>query len=86
MFFFIFGLNRKPVGKEQRKIMKNGFEVNAVITVYKNYFELFFIPLIPLGKKYSIYIPHTDEYYEEGVFSKMPDEYMEICREVGRNY
>ena len=84
--FFIFGLNRKPVGNEQRKIMKNGFEVNAELTVFKNYFELFFIPLITLGKKYSIYMPHSDEYYEQGAFSKMPEEYLEICKEVGRKY
>ena len=25
---------------------------------------LFFIPIIPLGKKYSIYVPHFDEYFE----------------------
>lgn len=86
MFFFIFGFNKKPVGKENRKIMKNGFEVNAVITVYKRYFELFFVPLIPLGKSYSIYIPHSDEYYEHGTFSKMPEEYLQICKEVGRKY
>ena len=86
MFFFIFGLNKKPVGKETRKILKNGFEINAIITVYKNYLELFFIPLIPLGKKYSIYIPHSDEYYESGSFSKMREEYLEICKEVGRKY
>ncbi len=86
MFFFIFGLHKKQIGKEQRKIMKNGFEVNAIITVYKNYFELFFIPLIPLGKKYSIYIPHSDEYWEQGMFSKMPAHYLEICKEVGRKY
>ena len=84
--FFIFGINKKPVGKEQRKIMKNGFEVNAIITVYKNYFELFFIPLIPLGKKYSIYTPHSDQYFAQGLFSKMPDEYLEIYKEVGRKY
>ena len=86
MFFFIFGIKTKQVGKETRKITQNGFEVNAIITVYKNYFELFFIPIIPLGKKYSIYIPNTDEYYENGVFSKMPESYLEICREVGRKY
>ena len=86
MFFFVFGLNKKPVGKETRKIMRNGFEVNAIITVYKNYFELFFIPLIPLGKKYIIYIPHTDEYFEDGIFSKIPTEYLEMCKEVGRIY
>lgn len=86
MFFFIFGFNKKPVSKENRKIMKNGFEVNAVITVYKRYFELFFVPLIPLGKSYSIYIPHSDEYYEQGTFSKMPEEYLQICKEVGRKY
>ncbi len=84
--FFIFGINKKPIGKENRKIMKNGFEVNAIITVYRRYFELFFIPLIPMGKSYSIYIPHTDEYFEEGVFGKMPDEYMEICKQVARSY
>ena len=86
MFFFIFGLNKKPVGKETRKILKNGFEINAIITVYKTYVELFFIPLIPLGKKYSIYIPHTDEYFEQSYFSKVPEEYLEICKDVGRKY
>lgn len=84
--FFIFGFNKKPVGKENRKIRRNGFEVNAVITVYKRYFELFFIPLIPLGKSYSVYIPHSDEYFEQGVFSKMPEDLLEVCKEVGRTY
>lgn len=84
--FFIFGLNRKPLGKENRQIQRNGQLVNAIITVYKNYFELFFIPLIPIGKNYSIYIPHTDEYYETNYFSKMPDHYLEICMEIGRKY
>ncbi len=86
MFFLIFGLNKKPVGKEQRKIMKNGLEVNAIITVYKRYFELFFISLFPLGKSYSIYIPHSDEYFEDGFFSKIPAEYVAVCKEVGRLY
>lgn len=86
MFFFIFGISKKTIGKEERKILKNGFEVDAIITVYKNYFELFFIPLIPLGKKYSMYIPHSDEYFDQGMFSKMPAEYLEICKEVGRKY
>ncbi|MBA5247669.1 hypothetical protein H1R16_05270 [Marnyiella aurantia] len=84
--FFIFGLNRKPVGKETRNVRKNGFDVKAIITVYKLYIELFFIPLIPLGKRYSIYIPHSDEYYEQGFRSKIPDEYLEICKDVGRLY
>ena len=86
MFFFIFGFNKKPIGKDNRKIMRNGFEVNAVITVYKRYFELFFIPLIPLGKSYSVYIPHSDEYFEQGTFSKMPENLREVCKEVGRRF
>ena len=86
MFFFIFGFNKKPVGKDNRKIMRNGFEVNAVITVYKRYFELFFIPLIPLGKSYSVYIPHSDEYFEQGTFTKMPENLLEVCKEVGRRF
>ena len=65
MFFFIFGINKKNVGKVQRKIVRNGFEVNALITVYKRYFELFFIPIVPLGKSYSLYIPHSDEFFEQ---------------------
>ena len=60
--------------------------VNAEIKVFKNYITLFFIPLISLGKKYSIYIPHTDEYYETDYFSKMPENYLEICKEVGRKF
>ncbi|MEC5157729.1 hypothetical protein [Chryseobacterium sp. MP_3.2] len=84
--FFLFGFNKKPIGKEQRKIMKNGLEVNAIITVYKKYFELFFIPILPLGKSYSLYIPHSDEYYEPGFFGKIPAEYVEVCEQVGRLY
>ncbi|MBN9312000.1 MAG: hypothetical protein BGO40_07625 [Chryseobacterium sp. 39-10] len=84
MFFFIFGLNKKPVGKVTRKIKRNGIEVNAIVTVYKRYFELFFIPLIPLGKSYSVYIPHSDEFFEQGSFSTMPADLLEMCKEVGR--
>lgn len=86
MFFFIAGNTNKLVGQETTKINKNGFLVNAEIKVFRNYITLFFIPLIPLGKKYSIYIPHTDEYYETNYFSKMPDHYLEICKEIGRKY
>ena len=84
--FFVAGNTRKLVGQETRKINKDGFMVNAEIKVFKNYITFFFIPIIPLGKKYSIYIPHSDEYFEQGMFSKMPDEYLEICKEVGRKY
>lgn len=86
MFFFIAGNSKKLVGQETTKINKNGFIVNAEVKVFRNYITLFFIPLIPLGKKYSIYIPHTDEYYETNNFSKMPDHYLEICKEIGRKY
>lgn len=86
MFFFVAGTTQKLVGQETRKINKNGFLVNAEIKVFKSYITLFFIPIIPLGKKYSMYIPHSDEYFEQGSFSKMPNEYLEICKEVGRKY
>ena len=60
--------------------------VDAEIKVYKNFITLFFIPIIPLGKKYSLYIPHSDEYFENNYFSKIPEKYLEICKEVGRKY
>lgn len=84
--FFIAGNTKKLVGKETRKINKNGFMVNAEIKVFKNYITLFFIPIIPLGKNYSMYIPHSDEYFENNYFSKMPSEYLEICKDVGRKH
>ena len=84
--FFIAGNTKKFVGKETRKINKNGLMVNAEIKMFKNYITLFFIPIIPLGKKYSIYIPHSDEYFETNYFSKMPTSYLEICKDVGRKY
>lgn len=84
--FFIAGTVKKLVGQETRKINKNGLMVNAEIKVFKNYITLFFVPIIPIGKKYSIYIPHSDEYFENNYFSKMPDEYLEICKGVGRKY
>ena len=86
MFFFIAGNTKKLVGQETRKINKNGLMVNAEIKIFKSYITLFFIPLIPIGKSYSIYIPHSDEYFENSYSSKMPEEYLEICREVGRKY
>ena len=84
--FFIAGNVKKLVGQETRKINKNGLMVNAEIKVFRNFITLFFIPIIPIGRKYSIYIPHSDEYYENGTFSKMPAEYLEICKEVGRKF
>lgn len=83
---FIAGNTKKLIGRETRKINKNGFLVNAEIKVFRNFITLFFIPIIPIGRKYSIYIPHSDEYYENGTFSKMPAEYLEICKEVGRKF
>lgn len=84
--FFIAGIVKKLIGQETRKINKNGFMVNAEIKIFKNYITLFFIPIIPIGKKYSIYIPHSGEYFENTAFSKMPAEYLEICKEAGRKY
>lgn len=84
--FFVAGNVKKLIGQETTKINKNGFMVNAQIKVFKNFITLFFVPIIPIGKKYSIYIPHSDEYYENNYFSKMPAEYLEICKEVGRKY
>jgi len=86
MFFFIAGNTKKLAGKESTKINKNGFLVNAEVKVFKSYISLFFIPLIPIGRSYSIYIPHTDEYHEHGGFSTMPSEYLELCKEIGRKY
>lgn len=86
MFFFIAGNTRKVAGTETRQIMRNGYQVNAEITVYKSYITVFFIPLIPTGKSYSVYIPHTDEYYSQGTFSRMPADLLEVCKEVGRKY
>lgn len=86
MFFFIAGNTKKMVGQKTVKINRNGFPVNGDIKIFKNYITLFFIPLIPLGKKYSIYIPHTDEYFEQGTFSKMPEDLLEVCKEVGRQF
>lgn len=83
---FIAGNTKKLIGQETRKINKNGFLVNAEIKVFRNFITLFFIPIIPIGRKYSIYIPHSDEYYENSTFSKMPAEYLEICKEVGRKF
>lgn len=85
--FLIFGIKTKPIGKENRKIIQNGSEVNAHIVIYKRYATLFFVPLIPLGKFYSIEIPQTNEYFDTNFFTpKMPEKYLEICKEIGRKY
>lgn len=86
MFFFIAGNSKKLVGEETRQIGWKGNFTTAQIRVFKNYITLFFIPLIPLGKKYSIFLPQTGEYYENNYFSKMPEDLLEICKETGRKY
>ncbi len=86
MFFFIAGSTTKLAGQETVKVNKNGFLVNAEVKVFKQYITVFFIPLIPIGKKFSIYIPHTDEYYENNYFSKIPSEYLEICKRISAKY
>lgn len=89
MFFFVIGGTNKLIGREVVKINKNGFMVNAEVKVYRSFISLFFIPLIPIGKRYSIYIPHSDEYYESRFpkkINKMPEDLLEICKEVGRHY
>ena len=58
------------MGKETRKINKNGFQVNAEITVIQNYIHLFWFITIPIGKSYTLYIPHSDEYFPlYGIFA-----------------
>ncbi len=84
MFFFIAGTTTKLLGTANVKIPKNGFQVNGIVKVYRQYISLFFVPVIPLSKKYSLYIPHSDAYFEQDHFSKMPAEYLEICKEAGR--
>lgn len=86
MFFFVAGLSEKLVGRETVKVDKKGFAVNADIKVFKKYISLFFIPIIPIGKRYSMYIPHSDEYYENGSFSRIPEEYLQVCKQVGAKY
>ncbi|SEG03800.1 hypothetical protein SAMN05421847_1361 [Halpernia humi] len=84
--FYIFGINKRLKGKVERSIYFEGEMSNAVIKVYRFYFELFFIPLFPLHKTYSIYIPKTDTYFENNYFSKMPAKLLDICKDAGRNF
>lgn len=84
MFFFIAGNSKKLAGEEVVKINRNGTLVDAQIKVFRNFITIFFIPLIPIGKNYSIYIPETGEYYEDSLFSKIPADLLEKCKDVGR--
>lgn len=83
--FFIFGINKKLKAKLERSIIHDGVLTNSIIKVYRYYFELFFIPLVPLHKTYSIYIPKEDLYFENNYFSKMPEYYLQICKDAARN-
>lgn len=86
MFFFIGGNSRKKAGQERKQMLFHGQFVTAEITVYKNYITIFFIPLIPMGKNYTVYIPDTGEWYQDGLFSKLPPALADACREVGSRY
>lgn len=86
MFFFIAGNTKKLAGEETRQISRNGNYTTAQIRIFKNYITLFFIPLMPTGRSYSIFLPQTGEYYETGMFGRMPADLLEICKETGRKY
>lgn len=86
MFFFIIGKTEKLKRTENIKITHHGRSVNAIVKIYRDYVTFFFIPIIPLGKYYSIYIPHIDEYYENGPFAQMPQHYLSICQKLGQKY
>lgn len=70
-------------GRETRNVLKNGKIMDAEISVYHNYFPLLWIiPLFRNGKSYKIRFPEIDETYVDFI----PEEYREICEEIGRKY
>ena len=77
--FFIFGISKKLKRKIDQKILYNGEMVTGIIKVYRFYFDFFFIPL---HRTYSLYIPKTDEYFENNYLGKMPKKYLEICKKA----
>ena len=84
MFFFIAGTTEKKVGEKIVQVKKDGVMVGARVQVFKTFLTFFFIPLFSINLRYRMYIPATDEYYESGRGGNMPEEYIEICKEVAR--
>lgn len=83
---FIIGNSKKFKGEDRVEINRRGVSYQAVIKVFRDYVTLFLIPVIPVGKSYSIYFPATGEFYEDSLFSKIPEEYREACRQAGKRY
>lgn len=86
MFFFIGGTREKELGRERRNVHFRGKSQMADVTVFKSYFHLFWIPVIPLGKRYAIYLLDDGAFYMQDLFNKMPAELLEQCKEVGRKF
>lgn len=83
--FFILGISKKLKKKIDQKVLYNGEMVTGIIKVYRFYFDFFFIPFIPLHRTYSLYIPKTDEYFENNYFGKMPRKYLDICKKASKS-
>lgn len=73
---------RKLVAKKEIDFRNKGILMKGIVRVYQNYTLIMGIPIFPFRKTYEFEIPQTGEYFTSGPFSKMPKEFLEICKKV----
>lgn len=86
MFFIFFGTREKFLGKKRISVHFRGKTQQADVSVSQNYIHLFWIPVIPLGKTYSIYLLEDGELYVKDFFNKIPEELLQQCRDQTREF
>lgn len=75
---------RKLIAKKEVDFRRKGTMMTGIVRVYQNFGLILGIPMIPFGKSYEIEIPVTKEFYTSGPFSGMPEELLEVCKEVAK--
>ena len=75
---------RKLVAKEEVSFRNKGILMTGIVRVYQNFGLFFGIPIFPFGKSYEFEIPQTKEYFTSGLYSKMPAEFLDICKKVAQ--
>ena len=72
------------------RVVRNVYYQNVMqeveFSIYKSYIGLLGIPIIPLGKSYTARIMATGEFFGSGRFGNMPEDLLEIVKDISRVY
>lgn len=82
--------NKNTLKLLKAKVKRNVYYKNTLqeveFFIYRNYFSIFGYPIFSVGKSYAASVTQTGEYYEQGVMGNMPEDLLEIAKDISRIY